>query len=84
VVARRIVYGWLLTLPAAAAVGALVFGIIDVLGGDVVGVVVVIAVIAVIAALLLWRANKSVAVEPDETISQNTTFGRGASAEATA
>jgi PiT family inorganic phosphate transporter len=57
-VARRIVYGWLLTLPAAAAVGALVFGIIDVLGGDIVGVAAV-AAIAVIVAFFLWRANKA-------------------------
>jgi len=73
-VARRIVYGWLLTLPAAAAVGALMFEVIDVLGGGVVGVAAV-AAIAVIAAFALWRANKATAVQPDETISENPTFG---------
>jgi PiT family inorganic phosphate transporter len=73
-VARRIVYGWLLTLPAAAAVGALMFEVIDVLGGGVVGVAAV-AAIAVIAAFALWRANKATAVHPDETISENPTFG---------
>ena len=82
-VARRIVYGWLLTLPAAAAVGAVVYGIIDVLGGDVVGVAAV-AAIAVILAFFLWRANKATAVEPHETISENPAFGSGASAGATA
>jgi PiT family inorganic phosphate transporter len=82
-VARRIVYGWLLTLPAAAAVGGLVYGVIDVLGGGVVGVAAV-AAIGVIAAFSLWRANKAKAVQPDETISENPTFGRGAPVEATA
>jgi PiT family inorganic phosphate transporter len=73
-VARRIVYGWLLTLPAAAAVGAVMFEVIDLLGGGVVGVAAV-AAIAVIAAFALWRANKAAAVQPDETISENPTFG---------
>src|SRR3954451_2873539 len=40
-VARNIVVGWLLTLPAAAAVAALVYEIIDVLGGGEAGVIVV-------------------------------------------
>lgn len=79
-VARRIVYGWLLTLPSATAVGALVFAIIDVLGGDVVGV----AAVAVILAFFLWRANKATAVEPHETVSENPAFGSGASVGATA
>jgi inorganic phosphate transporter, PiT family len=82
-VARRIVYGWLLTLPGAAAVGALVFGAIELLGGDVVGVAA-IAAIAVIVAFFLWRANKATAVEPHETISENPAFGSGAGVGATA
>jgi inorganic phosphate transporter, PiT family len=82
-VARRIVYGWLLTLPAAGAVGALVFEVIDVLGGDVVGVASV-AAIGVVGARLLWRANRTKAVAPHETISENPTFGRGATLEAPA
>jgi PiT family inorganic phosphate transporter len=73
VVARRIVYGWLFTLPAAAAVGALTYGLIDVLGKGLVGVAAVSAA-AVIAAFTLWRANKAKAVAPDETISENATF----------
>jgi PiT family inorganic phosphate transporter len=76
-IARRIVYGWLLTLPAAAAVGGLVYGGIDILGGGVVGVAAV-AAIAAICAFFLWRANKAKAVEPEETISENPTFGRDA------
>jgi PiT family inorganic phosphate transporter len=83
VVARRIVYGWLFTLPAAAAVGALVFGIIDLLGGGLVGVAAVSA-IALIAAYSLWKASKAQAVEPDETISENPAFGPGAHVEAAA
>jgi inorganic phosphate transporter, PiT family len=79
-VARRIVYGWLLTLPAAAAVGALMFEVIDLLGGGVVGVAAV-AAIAVIAAFALWRANKAAAVQPDETISENPAFGPAAQLE---
>jgi inorganic phosphate transporter, PiT family len=73
-VARRIVYGWLLTLPAAAAVGALMFEVIDILGGGAVGVVAV-AAIAVIAAFALWRANRATAVQPHETISETPAFG---------
>ena len=74
VVARRIVYGWLFTLPAAAVVGGLAYGIVDVLGNGLVGVAAV-AAIAAIAAVALFRANRAKAVAPDETISENPTFG---------
>jgi hypothetical protein len=83
VVARRIVYGWLFTLPAAAAVGGLVYGVIDLLGGGVVGVIA-IAVIGVICAFSLWRANKAKAVDPEETISENPAFGPAAAVEVAA
>jgi PiT family inorganic phosphate transporter len=73
VVVRRIVYGWLFTLPAAAAVGALTYGIIDVLGNGLVGVAAV-SVIAVIGAFTLFRANKAKAVAPHETVAENATF----------
>ncbi|MEY2515444.1 MAG: inorganic phosphate transporter, PiT family, partial [bacterium] len=82
-VARRIVCGWLLTLPAAAAVGALVFEVIDLLGGDVVGVAAV-AAIGVIGANVLWHANRAKAVAPHETVSENPAFGRAAPLEAPA
>jgi PiT family inorganic phosphate transporter len=72
-VARNIVIGWLLTLPAAAAVAALVYGVIDVLGGGEAGVIVV-AVAAVVAAAALWRANRAKPVEPEETVSEHATF----------
>jgi PiT family inorganic phosphate transporter len=76
-VARRIVCGWLFTLPAAAAVGAIVYGAIDVLGGG--GLVVAaISIIRVICAFTLWRANKAKAVEPQQTISERPAFGPAA------
>jgi PiT family inorganic phosphate transporter len=82
-VARRIVYGWLFTLPAAGAVGAVVFEIIDILGGGVLGVVAISA-IGAIAAYALWQANKAKAVEPAQTISESPAFGPGAPVEAIA
>jgi PiT family inorganic phosphate transporter len=76
-VARRIVYGWLFTLPAAAGVGAIAYGAIDVLGGG--GLVVAaISIISVICAFTLWRANKAKAVEPEQTISESPAFGPAA------
>jgi PiT family inorganic phosphate transporter len=73
-VARNIVVGWLLTLPAAAAVAALVYGLISLLGGGSFGTIVVGAA-AIVAAFLLWRANRAKAVAPEETISENPAFG---------
>jgi inorganic phosphate transporter, PiT family len=72
-VARNIVVGWLFTLPAAAAVAAVVYGVIDLLGGGVGGTIVV-SVAMVVAAFLLWRANHARAVEPAETVSENPAF----------
>jgi PiT family inorganic phosphate transporter len=76
-VARNIVVGWLFTLPAAAAVAAAVYGVIELLGGGVGGTIVV-SVAMVAGAFLLWRANRSRAVEPDETISEHPAFGPAA------
>jgi PiT family inorganic phosphate transporter len=73
-VARNIVIGWLLTVPAAAAVAALVYEIIDVLGGGEAGVIVV-AVAAVLGAVALWRANRAKPVAPEETVSEQPAFG---------
>jgi PiT family inorganic phosphate transporter len=72
-VARRIVAGWLLTLPSAAAVSAVVYAIIEVLGGGVGGVIVV-SVAMVMACFLLWRANRAHPVEPDEAVSEHPAF----------
>jgi inorganic phosphate transporter, PiT family len=76
-VAGNIVVGWLLTLPAAAAVAAAVYGVIDALGGGETGVIVVSAAMAV-AAILLWRANRAKPIEPDEAVSENPAFGPAA------
>ena len=72
-VARKIVAGWLLTLPAAAAVSALVYAIIEALGGGLAGTIVV-SIAMLIAAYLLWRANRAHPVAPDETVSEHPAF----------
>jgi inorganic phosphate transporter, PiT family len=79
-VARNIVIGWLFTLPAAAAVAAVVYGVIDLFGGGEAGVIVV-SVAMVIAAALLWRANRAKPIEPEETVSANPAFGPAAQPE---
>ena len=79
-VARNIVVGWLFTLPAAAAVAAVVYGVIDLFGGGEAGVIVV-SVAMVIAAALLWRANRAKPIEPEETVSANPAFGPAAQPE---
>ena len=79
-VAGNIVIGWLLTLPAAAAVAAVVYGVINVLGGGAAGVIVV-SVVMVFAAFLLWRANRAKPIEPEETVSENPAFGPAAQPE---
>ena len=71
--ARKIVSGWLLTLPSAAAVSAVVYAIIQVFGGGVIGTIVV-SVAMGIAAFLLWRANRAQLVDPGETVSQQPAF----------
>jgi PiT family inorganic phosphate transporter len=76
-VARNIVVGWLFTLPAAAAVAAAVYGVIELFGGGVAGVIVV-SIAMVAAGFALWSANRTRAVEPAETISENPTFGPSA------
>jgi PiT family inorganic phosphate transporter len=73
-VAGRIVAGWFLTLPAAAATSALAYAVIKLLGGGAFGSVVV-AVLMIAGAFQLWRANKSHNVEPEETVSENPAFG---------
>ena len=73
-VARNIVVGWLFTLPAAAAVAAVVYVVIEVLGGGVTGVIVISAAMLA-AAFVLWRANRSKPVEPEEAVSEHPAFG---------
>jgi inorganic phosphate transporter, PiT family len=72
-VARKIVAGWLLTLPAAAAVSAIVYATIEWFGGGVAGTLVV-SVAMIVAALLLWRANRAQPVEPEETVPPHPAF----------
>jgi PiT family inorganic phosphate transporter len=76
-VARNIVAGWPLTLPAAAATSALVFAVIELLGGSAFGAIVAAGVLAV-GCFLLWQANRRHSVHPDETVSDNPVFGPGA------
>jgi PiT family inorganic phosphate transporter len=76
-VAGNIVAGWVLTLPAAAAVAALVYGVIDLFGGGETGVIVVSAAM-VIAAVLLYRANRAQPTGPEEAVSENPAFGPAA------
>ncbi len=73
-VARNIVAGWLLTLPAAAATSALVFAIIELLGGGSFGAIVAVILLA-IGCFLLWQANRRSPSDPEETISENPVFG---------
>ncbi len=78
-VARNIVAGWLLTLPAAAATSALVFAIIELLGGGAFGAIVAVGLLA-IGCFLLWQANRRSPSDPGETVSENPVFGPGAKA----
>jgi inorganic phosphate transporter, PiT family len=72
-VAGRIVAGWLLTLPAAAATAAVAYAIVDLFGDGAVGPIVVGAALA-IGCFFLWRANRATNIEPEETVSENPTF----------
>ncbi len=73
-VARNIVAGWLLTLPAAAATSAVAFLIIELLGGGAFAAIVICVLLA-IGCFFLWLANKRSSVNPDETISEDAVFG---------
>ena len=73
-VARNIVAGWLLTLPAAAAASAAIYAVIELLGGGAFGAIVAVVILA-IGCFLLWRANKRYSVDPEEAISDNPVFG---------
>jgi PiT family inorganic phosphate transporter len=75
-VARNIVAGWLLTLPAAAATSALVFAIIELLGGGAFGAIVAMVLLA-IGCFFLWLANRRSPSDPNEAISETPVFGPG-------
>ena len=62
-VAGNIIVAWLLTLPAAAAIGALVYGFTTIFGGGAAGPVVVTALsLLLIAALFVRRAERGAPV----------------------
>jgi PiT family inorganic phosphate transporter len=73
-VARNIVAGWILTLPAAAATSAVAFLVIELLGGEAFAAIVVSGLLAV-ACFFLFLANRRSSVKPDETVSENPVFG---------
>jgi PiT family inorganic phosphate transporter len=73
-VIRNIVAGWCLTLPAAAATSALVFAIIELLGGGAFGAIVAVVILA-IGCFLLWQANRRQPSDPEDSISDNPVFG---------
>jgi len=62
-VAGNIVVAWLLTLPAAAAIGALAYGVTDLFGGGALGPVVVTLVsLAAVAAIFVRRTQQGTPV----------------------
>ena len=63
-VVGNIVTTWVLTLPAAATIGAVVYGVTVLMGGGVAGPVVISAVsVVVIAAVFVQRARRGAPVE---------------------
>jgi len=58
-VAGRMVVAWVITLPSAAVVGALVWWVGHVLGGGVLGAVVVVAVLAAVATVVTVRSRRN-------------------------
>jgi inorganic phosphate transporter, PiT family len=56
-VAGRMVAAWLITLPAAAVVGAVMWWIADLVGG-LAGAIVVVILLLVFAACMYWRSRK--------------------------
>jgi PiT family inorganic phosphate transporter len=74
-VARNIVVGWLLTLPAAAAVGAASYAIVELFGKNGVAGPIIVSGLMVIAGFFLWKANRAKGLRPEDTISANPAFG---------
>jgi len=66
-IARRIVTGWVLTLPAAGVTAAIVYEITDLLGDGWVGPAAVTIILAIVC-FFLWRANHAAKVEPEEIV----------------
>ena len=74
-VAGRIVIGWVLTLPAAAACAAVAYAVVDLFGHDSAVGPIVVGLALAVGCVLLFLANRRQAVEPEETVSENPTFG---------
>jgi inorganic phosphate transporter, PiT family len=70
-IARRIVTGWVLTLPAAAATAAVVYLVTDLFGTDSAVGPIAVTLILAIACFFLWRANRAAKVQPEETVSSH-------------
>jgi PiT family inorganic phosphate transporter len=78
-VAGRIVSGWVLTLPAAGAAAAVVYGVTRLLGNGAVGPIAVTLILA-IACFFLWHANNASKskVEPDSVVERDSVFAETA------
>jgi PiT family inorganic phosphate transporter len=74
-VAGRIVIGWVLTLPAAAACAAVAYAVVDLFGHDSATGPIVVGAVLAIACVLLFLANRRQAVDPEATVSENPAFG---------
>jgi PiT family inorganic phosphate transporter len=72
-VARRIVTGWVLTLPAAGVTAAAAYGVTQLFGNGAVGPIAVTIILA-IACFFLWRANKASQVQPEEIVDEHPVF----------
>jgi PiT family inorganic phosphate transporter len=83
-VAGRIVIGWVLTLPAAAACAAVAYAVVDLFGHDSAVGPIVVGLALAIGCVLLFLANRRQAVEPEETVSENPAFGAAYRPEAVA
>src|SRR4051812_31807324 len=66
-VARRIVTGWVLTIPAAGVTAGVAYGVTRIFGDGAVGPICVTVILA-ISCFALWRANKASNVTPDEIV----------------
>ncbi|MBF5081936.1 inorganic phosphate transporter [Quadrisphaera sp. INWT6] len=77
-VAGRMAVAWVITIPAAAVVGALLWGLAHLLGGGLVGAVVVVAVLAA-AAGAMYRRSRTAPVHADNV---NDDWHDGSSADA--
>jgi PiT family inorganic phosphate transporter len=66
--ARRIVGGWILTLPAAGATGAVVYAVLQLFGTNKATGPIVVSVVFAIGCFFLWRASQKSNVDPDSVV----------------